>query len=935
MLVSTDEATNILANSADLPGLIVDLGEGATQHGHYYGKSASISMTDSKTELGKPTSVTGFVSQPKNLDAGTTYYFKAYISDGSEIVFGKVKSFTTLAASLPDLSTTGVTAITRVTATSGGNITADGGAPIIARGVCWNTTGSPTIDDSKTTDETGTGIFSSNLSNLIPGTVYYVRAYATNSTGTSYGMQLQFSTDDVSLPTLTTAAVTNITETSATGEGTITDNGGSAVTASGVCWGTTNNPVVTGSHSTDGNPLGTYTSSISGLTANTTYYVRAYATNSVGTAYGNEVSFTTSAAAVVVPTLSTTVITAVTATTATSGGDITSNGGATVTASGVCWSTTVNPIATGNHTTDVASVTTGAFTSSITGLTANTKYYVRAFATNDKGTAYGDEISFTTLQLPTAITEDATLVTNTTVTLNGTVNATNLSTTVTFEYGTSISYGNTTTATPNPVTGENATSVNAGITELTPGTTYHFRVKAVSSGGISYGNDLTFTTLCTLPTAFTNAVTNIGATTATLNGTVNASNFSTTVIFEYGTDAGYGSTIAAVQSPLTGSSNIAVSAGVTGLTSNITYHYRVIAENCRGITFGADQTFTPLSEAGINDTLILCYSLLKDYIQLTYLFDAVYANNITAPNSTWTDIYQHTQNSNNAKVLLLWSDAYDIIYKTNFILNNTGLVIADQQTQNLINAQAKVIRSYLFYNLMIWFGDIPLETGSTASLIARNSIAEVLVQIQQDANDAYQYLPQNWSAPDEFRMPQTFAKGILTRVTLFKQELNNTVTNADEIINAGIYSLSIDTNNFSSTNSEIFWGFDKGTNTEFNNFFTKGSYVPAIRFTETLLCYAEAKAHLGDLAGALEKINMLNIRRGEPATPFYASSVDALEDIYRHWKTELVKEGNIFITLKRFNKATSYLLIADYKLLLPVPMFFLDNNPNLIQNVGY
>ena len=124
---------------------------------------------------------------------------------------------------------------------------------------------------------------------------YYVRAYATNSVGTAYGNEVSFTTinNTTQLPTVTTSSVSNVTETSATCGGNVTSNGGSNVTARGVCWSTSHNPTTSNSHTINGSDTGSFTSNITGLTAGTTYYVRAYATNSVGTAYGNEVSFTT------------------------------------------------------------------------------------------------------------------------------------------------------------------------------------------------------------------------------------------------------------------------------------------------------------------------------------------------------------------------------------------------------------------------------------------------------------------------------------------------------------------------------------------------------------------------------------------------------------------------------------------------------------------
>ena len=164
--------------------------------------------------------------------------------------------------------------------------------------------------------------------------------------------------------------------------------------ARGICWSTTDNPTIYSSNAADGTGTGAFTSTITGLTANTVYHVRAYATNSVGTGYGNDLTFT-SLPNPVIPTLTTTPLTAIAQTVATGGGDVTADGGASITARGVCWSATVIPTTANSKTIDVAGA--GKFTSTITGLTANTAYHVRAYATNSVGTSYGSDVSFTTL----------------------------------------------------------------------------------------------------------------------------------------------------------------------------------------------------------------------------------------------------------------------------------------------------------------------------------------------------------------------------------------------------------------------------------------------------------------------------------------------------------------------------------------------------------
>jgi uncharacterized protein (TIGR02145 family) len=194
---------------------------------------------------------------------------------------------------VPVLSTNSISNITQTTATCGGIITSDGGLAVSARGVCWSTALNPTIANSKTIDGNGVGSFISNIPDLIPNTIYYVRAYATNSAGTGYGPPMSFTTEIEQLPVLTTTSISDLQAFSASCGGTITSDGGGAITARGVCWSTSQNPVITNDHTSDGTGHGIFTSSITGLTKGTTYFIRAYATNIAGTAYGQELSFIT------------------------------------------------------------------------------------------------------------------------------------------------------------------------------------------------------------------------------------------------------------------------------------------------------------------------------------------------------------------------------------------------------------------------------------------------------------------------------------------------------------------------------------------------------------------------------------------------------------------------------------------------------------------
>jgi uncharacterized protein (TIGR02145 family) len=390
----------------------------------------------------------------------------------------------------PVITTTAVSTISYTTATSGGAVTNEGGAAVTAKGVCWNTSPDPTISNNKTSDGTGTGSFSSSLTGLTTGTAYYVRAYATNIAGTGYGNQVTFTTIQVAAPVLTTTVISSITQTTAVSGGNITADNGSAITVRGVCWGTDVNPTTSNNKTSDATGTGIFTSTLTGLIGNTTYYVRAYATNSAGTEYGNQVNFKTSP---LMPSLSTAIISSITQTSAASGGNVTSDGGATVTARGICWSTSANPtIALSTKTSDGSG--TGIFTSLITGLTHSTTYYVLAYATNSVGTAYGNQMIFTTspIALAALTTTTITTITQTTAVSGGNITTDNGSSVT----ARGVCWGTAT----NPTTANNKTTDGTGtgaftslIIGLTTNTTYYVRAYATNNIGTEYGNEITFT----------------------------------------------------------------------------------------------------------------------------------------------------------------------------------------------------------------------------------------------------------------------------------------------------------------------------------------------------------------------------------------------------------------------------------------------------------
>jgi uncharacterized protein (TIGR02145 family) len=533
----------------------------------------------------------------------TLYYVRAYGNNSAGTGYGNELSFTTNPLGLPELTTDAANSITPTTAVSGGAISADGGASVTARGVCWGSTANPTTSDNKTTDGTGTGAFTSNLTGLEPGTIYHIRAYATNSVGTGYGNDLTF-TSASTTASLSTTAISAITTTSATTGGNITSSGGASITARGVCWGTSSGPLVTGLHTTDGSGTGTFTSQLSGLTANTKYYVRAFATNGAGTAYGNEISFTTNA--ITLATVSTTAATSITGTAAVSGGDVTADGGGTVTARGVCWSVSANPTTSGSKTTDGSG--TGTFTSNITGLTQGTLYHIRAYATNSAGTAYGNDLTFTTTAtVPTVTTTAISGITQTTATSGGNVTSSG-GATVTARGVCWRTSSNPTISDSHTSDGTGTGNFTSSITGLSPNTTYYVRAYATNSSGTSYGSEVNFTSSQLVVPALTTSV----PSSVTLNSAVSGGNITS--------DGGSGVTTRGVcwstsanptigdQHTSNGSGTGSFTSSLTGLTDETLYYVRAYATNGVGTAYGNQIAFsTSLSdvEGNIYKTVVI------------------------------------------------------------------------------------------------------------------------------------------------------------------------------------------------------------------------------------------------------------------------------------------------------------------------------------------
>ncbi len=289
--LATSQNMNVTADSATVVGFVVAQGDGFIERGVCYNTSATPTVDNSKVVYTADTPEATFKVILSGLNYATKYYARAYATNEMTTVYGEEITFTTLPV-VPVLTTATFTEITGNSALSGGNITVSGGAEITARGICYDIVQNPTISGTKTIDDKGVGEFVSTLSGLKGNTTYYARAYATNAAGTGYGSEISFKTL-VDLPVVTTAAVTAITKTSAISGGEVTYNGGGEVTARGIVYSMNSDPTLTDTKIESGDGTGTFVSKLGNLGKFTTYHVRAYATNSAGTAYGDDIQFTT------------------------------------------------------------------------------------------------------------------------------------------------------------------------------------------------------------------------------------------------------------------------------------------------------------------------------------------------------------------------------------------------------------------------------------------------------------------------------------------------------------------------------------------------------------------------------------------------------------------------------------------------------------------
>lgn len=479
--VFTQDAKKIKATSVQAEALFINPSEESiTEKGFFYTVNDSAStILENKVIV----TDTGFSKTIASLQANTEYSYFAFAKTASNDVHGPVKRFKTLAFQAPTLTTSDVKNILITTCLAGGNISYDGGKPVLDRGVCLSLSPNPTIQDIRIQIGQGEGDYGIVITKLKPFTSYFIRAYAINEIGISYGNELSFKTQDYRPVGLRTLDPESIQIFEATLGGETIDAGGGEITQRGICLSRNPAPTIDDIHfASSSNGMGTYKIVVTALTENTKYYVRAYAKNEKGYAYGEEKTFQTQD--IRLPKVETSAVSNETFSSANISGKLLDDGGVPIIEQGFCYSKQPNP-----DINDAIAISPN-LNLFLKNLEDGTTYYVRAFAKNRKGIGYGETISFKTIAYTYAevFTHEITTYTTNSAEVNGKV--INEGNTTVTERGICLSTNrNPTINDTKGATGSGAGSFGYTFRSLSEGQVYYARAYAMNQKGVSYGEE--------------------------------------------------------------------------------------------------------------------------------------------------------------------------------------------------------------------------------------------------------------------------------------------------------------------------------------------------------------------------------------------------------------------------------------------------------------
>ena len=545
-----------------------------------------------------PEGETDFVVTISNLSASTDYTIRAFAMNNEGIVgYGKTTVIRTENSEKPTVRTYDEPTVRGNYAVVTAEVTDAGTSAVTSRGFCWSSTNSTPMlgacDGQTEMPLTESNVFAGEINKLKEGTVYHIRAYATNGKGTGYGNAVTITTTSVTLPEVTITTPTFTTKT-ADLSAAIASNGGGTITEQGFCWSASVHNPQTATEGCEHKAIegDDFKYMLEELTPGTTYYVTAYAVNEKGTGYSNVKEFKTME--LTVPRLDALVISTPKTDGASVNCTLLSNGNGTVTERGFCWSTSVQNPRLDMQGCEKIQMTGTEFLHEFTGLNPGTPYYVTAYATNEAGTGYSQAGSFTTVTIsePTLDIPYISAINTTSAYVRSSIINDNNSPVT----GKGFCYS---TTNPNPTTSDKVISVEGNdftqqLLGLNHGTLYYIRAFATNSVGTGYSSSESFTTTqITAPGLYSTNVSGVTINSAVLTATIYSAGNGTISRkgFCWSTETSQPDMDKNTHQDIEGNVT-ALNHTLTGLTPGKPYYVRAYAVNEAGVTYNSHAQFT-------------------------------------------------------------------------------------------------------------------------------------------------------------------------------------------------------------------------------------------------------------------------------------------------------------------------------------------------------
>jgi len=584
-IVNTVEIVSIESDKINIKGKVdSDGGSTVSERGFCWNTTGSPIINDNYITVGND--IGEYAGTINDLNPGTTYYLAAYAKNSKGVAYGATLTATT-ETTKPSIKTINIDAISSNSCAVSVELVSDGGAEINELGVCYSLNSNPSVNDNIILSDITNGQFNINIDELKPYTKYYVKAFAKNEKGISYGEELNFETLK-GIPEVETTNINTITSNSFNAFGEVISDGGDNILQKGFCYSLDDSPtkddniIISDSNSTE------FNATIEGLSPGTTYYIAAFAENSKGVSYGTTLTTTTDSTK---PSVKTNDIKEITSNSGTISVELLSNGGAEILEIGVCYSLNSNPNV--NDSVVFSEINSGEFNVNIEGLEPNMQYYVKAFAKNEKGLTYGEELNFVTLkEKPKVETLNIDSVTSSSFDAHGTI---------TSDGGDNIiqkGFCYNLVGSPNKndnitLSNSNSNEFTATIENLSPNTTYYVVAFAENSIGVSYGEEMVIKTDIALPQVNTGGISNLSYYSVSVFGnlTFNGGDENTKKGICWSTSST--PTISSYIKEDSGNTNN-FSVSISNLTPNKKYFYRAYAENEKGVNYGEIKSFTTL-----------------------------------------------------------------------------------------------------------------------------------------------------------------------------------------------------------------------------------------------------------------------------------------------------------------------------------------------------